>query len=305
LGEFYEAINPDERNYIKIFTPTSTYLTAFSTDFIYKITLTPPNKWKKAKFIKKTLQLFSVVFSVQNSVKTTESEFAKRFIPFAERNQENILSEQSSLRNVLFLNRTNPRWGGEFRYTNTRQKNLLAGGFESKNVEDYETVFRVSLSKTMALKSSFLSGNRSNASDFLENRTYNLSIIRPQTELAWQPITAFRLTTAYRFEQKQNTLGTENAQINEFRSELRYSKVGDRVFNVRFRYLNIDFEGENNTPVSYELLEALRAGQNITWDLNLQQKLFNGLQLSVVYEGRKSEETPAIHIGRIQVTALF
>jgi len=52
-------------------------------------------------------------------------------------------------------------------------------------------------------------------------------------------------------------------------------------------------------------LEALRAGQNITWDLNLQQKLFNGLQLSVVYEGRKSEETPAIHIGRIQVTALF
>ena len=304
LGEFYEAVNTDERNFIKVFTPTSTYLTAFSTDFIYKITLTPPNKWKKAKFIKKTLQLFSVVFSVQNSVKTTESEFAKRFIPFAERSPETILSEQNALRNVLFLNRTNPRWGGEFRYTNTRQKNLLAGGFESKNVEDYETVFRVSLSKTIASKSSFLLGNRSNASDFLENRTYNLSIL-PQTELAWQPTTAFRLTTAYRFEQKQNTLSTENAQINEFRSELRYSKVGDRVFNVRFRYLNIDFEGENNTSVSYELLEALRAGQNITWDLNLQQKLFNGLQLSVVYEGRKSEETPAIHIGRIQVTALF
>ncbi len=305
LGEFYEAINADERNFIKIFTPTSTYLTAFSTDFIYKITLTPPRKWKKAKFLKKSLQLFSVVFSVQNSVKTTENDFAKRFIPFVERSPETILSEQSSLRNVLFLNRTNPRWGGEFRYTIHDQKNLLAGGFESKNVEDYETIFRVSLSKTIASKSSFLLGERSNASDFLENRTYNLSIIRPQTELAWQPTTAFRLTTAYRFEQKQNTLGEENAQINEFRSELRYSKVGDRVFNVRFRYLNIDFEGENNTPVSYELLEALRAGQNITWDLNLQQKLFNGLQLSVVYEGRKSEETPAIHIGRIQVTALF
>ena len=305
LGEFYEAINPDERNFIKIFTPTNTYLTAFSTDFIYKITLTPPNKWKKAKFIKKSLQLFSVVFSVQNSVKTTENDFTKRFLPFVERNQENILSEQSALRKVLFLNRTNPRWGGEFRYTLIRQKNLLAGGFDSKNVEEYETIFRVSLSKTIASKSSFLLGERSNASDFLENRNYNLQLLRPQTELAWQPTTAFRLTTAYRFEQKQNTLGEENAQINEFRSELRYSKVGDKVFNVRFRYLNIDFEGENNTPVSYELLEALRTGQNITWDLNLQQKLFNGLQLSVVYEGRKSEETPAIHIGRIQVTALF
>jgi hypothetical protein len=305
LGEFYEAINADERNYIKIFTPTSTYLTAFSTDFIYKITLTPPRKWKKAKFLKKSLQLFSVVFSVQNSVKTTESDFAKRFIPFVERNQENILSEQSSLRNVLFLNRTNPKWGGEFRYTSTRQKNLLAGGFESKNVEEYETIFRLSLSKTIASKSSFLIGTRSNASDFLENRTYNLNLLRPQLELAWQPTTAFRLTTAYRFEQKQNTLGIEKATINEFRTELRYSKVGDRVFNVRLRTLNIDYNGENNTPVSYELLEALRAGQNLTWDLSLQQKLFNGLQLSVVYEGRKSEDNAAVHIGRIQVTALF
>ncbi|WP_291722932.1 hypothetical protein [Bernardetia sp.] len=305
LGEFYEAINPDERNFIKVFTPTNTYLTAFSTDFIYKLTLTPPRKCKKAKFIKKTLQLFSLVFSVQNTVKTTESNFEKRFLPFAEHNPENVLSEQSALRNVLFLNRTNPKWGGEFRYTNTRQKNLLAGGFESRDIEEFETVFRLSLSKTIATKTNIMLGTRSNASDFLENRTYNLNLLRPQAEIAWQPTTSFRLTTAYRFEQKQNTFGEENAQINEFRSDLRYSKVGDRVVNVRFRYLNIDFEGENNTPVSYELLEALRAGQNITWDLNLQQKLFNGLQLSVVYEGRKSEETPAIHIGRIQITALF
>jgi hypothetical protein len=305
LGEFYEALNPDERNFIKIFTPTSTYLTAFSTDFIYKITLTPPTKWKKATFFKKTVQLFSLVFSVQNSVKTTENEFEKRFLPFVQRNQENVLSEQSSLRNVLFLNRTNPKWGGEFRYTLTNQKNLLAGGFESKNVEEYESIFRLSLSKKIASKSSFLIGTRNNDSDFLENRTYNLKLLRPQTEIAWQPTTAFRLTTAYRFEQKQNTLGIEKATINEFRTELRYSKVGDRVFNVRVRTLNINFEGENNTPVSYELLEALRAGQNLTWDLNLQQKLFNGLQLSVVYEGRKSEDNAAVHIGRIQVTALF
>ncbi|AFM06276.1 hypothetical protein Fleli_3974 [Bernardetia litoralis DSM 6794] len=305
LGEFYEAINADERNYIKIFTPTSTYLTAFSTDFVYKITLTPPRKWKKAKFIKKSLQLFSLVFSVQNSVKTTENDFAKRFIPFAERSQENILSEQSSLRNVLFLNRTNPKWGGEFRYTSTRQKTLLAGGFDSQNIEEYEGIFRLSLSKTIASKSSFLIGKQNNASDYLENRTYDLELIKPQIELSWQPTTAFRLTTAYRFENKKNTLGIEKATINEFRTELRYSKVGDRVFNLRLRTLNIDFTGETNTPVSYELLEALQAGQNLTWDLSLQQKLFNGLQLSVVYEGRKSGSNAAVHIGRIQVTALF
>jgi hypothetical protein len=30
-----------------------------------------------------------------------------------------------------------------------------------------------------------------------------------------------------------------------------------------------------------------------------------GLQLSLNYEGRKSEDTGAVHIGRMQVSALF
>ena len=152
------------------------YLTAFSTDFIYKITLTPPRKWKKAKFIKKTLQLFSVVFSVQNSVKTTENNFTKRFIPFSKKDKESILSEQSLLRNVLFLNRTNPRWGGEFRYTLTNQKNLLAGGFESKNIEEYETVLSDFLSDLYKEKTAEEDFNEMKFNK-LKNRPLNSSVV--------------------------------------------------------------------------------------------------------------------------------
>jgi hypothetical protein len=53
------------------------------------------------------------------------------------------------------------------------------------------------------------------------------------------------------------------------------------------------------------MLEALRPGLNWTWSFNLQQKLANGLQIGINYEGRKSEMQRLIHVGRMQVSALF
>jgi hypothetical protein len=57
--------------------------------------------------------------------------------------------------------------------------------------------------------------------------------------------------------------------------------------------------------LGYELLEALRAGNNFTWNFNYRQKLSNGLQISLSYDGRKSINQRVIHLGRMQVTALF
>ena len=70
-------------------------------------------------------------------------------------------------------------------------------------------------------------------------------------------------------------------------------------------FSDIDFDGDSNTPVAYEMLEALQPGQNYMWNVILQKKILLGLQLSVSYEGRKSEGSDTIHIGRMQVSALF
>ena len=59
------------------------------------------------------------------------------------------------------------------------------------------------------------------------------------------------------------------------------------------------------SAIGYELLKALQPGKNITWTLSWQQKLFNGLQMNLFYEGRKSGDLDIIHIGRMQVMAMF
>jgi hypothetical protein len=54
------------------------------------------------------------------------------------------------------------------------------------------------------------------------------------------------------------------------------------------------------------MLQALTPGNNLTWTFNWLQKIGEGLQMNMVYEGRNSEGLDRlVHIGRMQVTALF
>ncbi|HEY4649962.1 MAG TPA: hypothetical protein VIG72_01045, partial [Pontibacter sp.] len=67
----------------------------------------------------------------------------------------------------------------------------------------------------------------------------------------------------------------------------------------------IGFTGEENSFVGYEILNALRPGNNLTWSLNLQQRLSNGLNITLNYDGRKANGINAVHTGRTQVSVLF
>ncbi|NJO04044.1 MAG: hypothetical protein HC880_22345, partial [Bacteroidia bacterium] len=137
---------------------------------------------------------------------------------------------------------------------------------------------------------------------------YNIESYQIMPELAYQPSNQFRIITAYEFTAKTNPLPSEmpeSAQIHQVSLELRWNKLIQRNLIANIRYINIDYEGPLNTPISYEMLEALQPGINWTWGLNWQQRLANGLQLNINYQGRKSFATRTVHIARMQVTALF
>lgn len=87
--------------------------------------------------------------------------------------------------------------------------------------------------------------------------------------------------------------------------DFRFAKAAKRTISANFNFINIDFVGDENSPIGYELLEALRPGQNFKWNLNWQQRLGNGLQLNLRYDGRQSGDSQMIHVGRVQVSALF
>jgi hypothetical protein len=98
--------------------------------------------------------------------------------------------------------------------------------------------------------------------------------------------------------------------------ELKINKVSRRTINSNIKYINILVKNFNidatrpeltsvGSPIGYEMLEALQPGDNFTWNINWLEKLSNGLQLSFNYEGRKAGVNKVVHIGRMQVSALF
>ncbi|WP_192811700.1 hypothetical protein [Pontibacter sp. BAB1700] len=81
--------------------------------------------------------------------------------------------------------------------------------------------------------------------------------------------------------------------------------MSKRTVSGLVRWVNIEFDGDMNSYVGYEILNALRPGNNLTWSFNVQQRLSNGLNISLNYDGRKANSVGAVHTGRTQVSVLF
>lgn len=308
LNEFYPAINPDERNYVKFFTPTDQYIFAYTNNFSYRLNLNVPRTWLKSKGLKRIMSKFSSSTSWTINRRTTDSDLLPRFAPFiAVADASRLLSELTNLRTTLFFDRTATRFGAEFSFLQNNSKQLLTNGFEERSQREIQLNMRYNIATTWNIR--FLTADelKGNRSDFLENRNYAIRNQKLKPEVSYQPSQNFRLTFAYFFQNKQNTLGEigEKAVLNELSLESRLAKASKRTISARMRYVNISYNGQSNSPLGYEMLEALQVGKNVQWTINWQQRLSNGLQLTFQYEGRKSENSNIIHIGRMQVAALF
>ena len=87
--------------------------------------------------------------------------------------------------------------------------------------------------------------------------------------------------------------------------DLRYNQLKKGSFTGNLNLININYLGENNTSVAFEMLEALQPGRNSTWTIYYQRTMANNLQLTLNYNGRKSKDVSTIHAGGVQLRAFF
>jgi hypothetical protein len=305
INEFYPAINPDERNFIKFFTLTDEYIPAYANSLSWRLNIGFPKAWNKAKGIRQWLAKFSNVSAWTINRRLTDQHLTARWLPFASVADSALLSTQEALRSTLFFNRTDPKWGCDFAFVQTRQKQLLTNGFESRNLTEWQLSLRRNFGSDVNMRIQLGSSRNANASDFMLNRNYAIAARQFKPEIAWQPSPKVRLSGAYVYQQKNAGGEQDNARFNEVLAEMRWAQESKRNIQARLRLANIGYAGQINSPLGYELLEALQPGTNLNWSVNWQQRLGNGLQLTMQYEGRSSQGQPVIHIGRMQVTALF
>lgn len=310
LNEFYLAINPEEKNYIKLFVPTDEYVQAYTTLFNYRLNAKFPSEWKEEEGLKKWLSRFSNQTNWNVEKKITSRDFFQRISPLlANANDTSLLSLRQTFRSSLFFNRASAVYGMDVSFFNSHQKQLLTGGFEEFSRDDWRVNARYSLNSQWNLLMYWNRGFRNSSSDFLDNRDFTIYQHTIGPEINLQPSPAFRASFKYRMTSKENLANVEfeeKAWIHEATFNLRMAKAIQTTLNAQVAYTYIDYNGKVNSPTGYEMLQALTPGNNTVWSVNWLQKIGEGLQLNMIYEGRNSQGLERlVHTGRMQVSALF
>ena len=290
--------------------PTDTYIQAYTSILNYRLQAKFPESWKEAGGVRTFLHKFSNTTSLSVEKKVTSDDFVDRINPFVGGvNREDVLSIRQVIRSSFFFNRASASYGFDLSYFDSQFKQLLSGGFEDLIQKDWKLNTRYNFNGQTTLRIIAGTGHRLSASDFLDNRNYTISQNQIGPEFSWQPTPYFRTTATYSFTGKVNTANEEfkeKALLNQVGLDLRFARAVKTTVTGNLKLIQIDYNGVANSPVGYEMLQALTPGTNVTWNVNWLQKIGEGLQLNLVYEGRNSQGLDRIvHVGRMQVSALF
>ena len=305
LDEFVEAQRTEDKQYIKIFTPTNELISAYTKLLNYRLNLAAPGAWRSMGGVRGLVGRFSLLASLSDEQKSVSGSVAQRYVPLGAIGREEVVAANRVLRNTLFWNRTQSNMGGEYAFLSSQQKTLLTNGFSLRRVQEHRVLLRRNAGSYVNITATFSWFNRSLASNALAAQNYRIEGFEVGPEISIQPNTMHRISLSGQLLKKENKLGEEQTQLLKIGLDYRLNQQSNRTINTFVRLINIRHEGIDNSPAAYELLEGLRPGQNITWAINLQQKLSQGLQLLVSYEGRKSESIATVHIGKVQASVLF
>jgi hypothetical protein len=308
LGEFEVAQFGYEANYIRTFIPSSDYARTYTTAVSHTMQLSPSKIWGQTEGIKKALSRCANNASVSIERKTNFEQKTDRFNPFIlDVADTSLLALNSSFRNTLFFNRSNADFGMNYTFGDSRNKNLLTNGFESRNVTKHEVAMRWNLIDAFTLNTRAEAGQSSAQSDFLSSRNYLLDVQSGGAELSWQPDPGLRLGVSATWTERKNRpeYGPEKASSYEVGVSGKWSKLLKGSVQGEFKWVEIDYNAPANNTLAFEMLGGLQPGRNFTWGLSVQRKLSGNLQLNLVYNGRSSESTNVVHNGGLQIRAFF
>lgn len=307
-------VGTDGLTYIRFFVPTAEFIRTYYNQFTASLNLQSPAIWKKAKGWKKVLSRFSSQTILQTERKTQMDDFASSFNPFQIATADtSLISLNYLFRQTLYVNRFHSKLGIELNYHDNRQKMLMSNGLDTRNHQYGSMRFRWAFIRMFTILLETSSGEKTYESEWLRNRNYRIIYADVKPEFVFQPNTKWRIGTTYRMSYKENrgvvgdTLlqGGELARIHDWGIDLKTNFIAKGQLQVRGNLIWIDYNGIPNTALSFEMLESLKTGINVTWGASFQRTIGNYLQITLQYDGRKSEGAPFVHIATMQVRAFF
>lgn len=318
LNEFERAFFSDQARYIKIFIPSNTYVQTFNTQFSQTIQLQPEriiaNKTRLQQFITKwsTLSAFTID-------KKTQSNQPTAYLNPFELNltDSSLQATNAQMRNSLFWNRNNPKYGIDINNNNSIGRILLSNGFETRTSNEWQIKSRLNLKKSLTVELVATSGMRTLAADYFEQRNFNIQLNEIEPRLNWVLSQRIRLSFAVNMHKKfnlierkidtllDNQFGEELLLGQRYTFDINYNLQKESYVKANLSFAQLDFDGNVQNSAAFEMLQGLLPGVNGLWSIGFFKKLANNMQINITYDGRKSGDAPIVHVGRVQARVTF
>lgn len=314
LNEFYISAFPNENRFIRIANTSLEFVPVTSTKFNQSLNLNPRIVWMKEDGIKGFIAKFSSTTALQFHKKLFSSGEVGVFQllnPLNFSDEDTLLvSENTSIRNVLFFNRTETKYGFEYNYLYNNNKTLLTSGFERRGNVSHVFKARWNFVKTFTLNGKYTTGMRRNDSDFFFERRYEYLLNEFSGNVTWLFKQVLRLEAVYDYAFRTNPLpinGGQFAVINQISVVGKYSIAGKSNLNIQFSYATVAYDDAEfrNEQLEFDMLQGYQNGSNFVWVASFDKTIAKNLQVSLVYDGRKTGPEPIVHTGRAQVRAVF
>ena len=304
LQEFEVAPFPDQAKYIRVFLPNQIFLKTHQNKFSQSVTLSP-SQWVNLKGVKKVLSHFynQASFSMDRKIMRNSENF--NLNPFSN-SEENLLGLNSSLRNSLFYNRGKQKHSVTYTFLNSRVKSLLSIGSQENATQSNQLQYAHLVKKTWLFNFDTTTSKSTSISDNYATRNFALNSYSIFPKISYLLSSNKSLSLFFESKNKQNKINDQES-LNQQRigMSFNYSSEKKVTFNGEFSLYNNNFVGNSLSPVAFQMLEGLQAGKNSTWRLLIQKNLTKYLDININYQGRKSDTTPTIHTGNVQLRASF
>lgn len=306
LDEFEIAQFTSDATYVRIFSPTNDFVRTNTNKFSQLVLINPFVVWSSKKGLKKTISKFSTQTTYQIDRKSLIDGNQNNLNPFSDVDDSLVITLNSSFRNTLFFNRTENVFGADYTYQQNNTKSFLSFGIETRKFFEHSVNLRWRFTESYTINLGTKLGETINLSENFGSRNFFVDSRSAIPSLSFQPASNFRLTVNFELTEKENRSElAEKLTSRRAGLEFNYNLASKSLVVLKLNYINNEFNANENTAVAYEMLNGLRNGNNATWSASIQRNIAKNLQLNIIYDGRISENNPAIHTGNIQIKAFF
>ncbi|MFP4844815.1 hypothetical protein [Winogradskyella sp. PE311] len=305
LNEFEIAQFTDQGSFIRVLLPNQVFVRTHQNRLSQTLTINPRQWSKSENKVKKLLSHFynQTSYLVDRKIRREGNNF--NLNPFKD-DEENQLSLNNSVRNVLFYNRGKQRYTTSYTFLTNTSRNLLSIGFQENKLTNHQLNFNHKFSTNWLINALASFGTDESLSENFANRNFIIDEEKFQPKLSYLFSENAQFDIFYQYTSKNNTIGSlETLAQNNYGFSFTYNNAQKVALTGEFNFFQNQFEGNANTPVAYQMLEGLQPGKNFTWSLLAQKKLTKFLDLNLNYFGRKTETSRVIHTGTVQLKAYF